>query len=212
MKTLLTSLALATLLPGLATAQTYFYVGSISVDPPSPTMTDAIIITLHGTFGSTGGYIVSINTTVVNDTVMIAIVAADPGGATVPVLHDEPIPIGTLPAGDYTIHVNGTNVTDGASPPQHLFTVTGSGTSVIGPLAPSAGVLVTMDGEQLLVTALDGSALGELMLVDIRGRIAVRQLGLGNNAHVDLANITSGAYVLLMNDRSTAQRVIVSGR
>ena len=63
------------------------------------------------------------------NTVHITITAATSGiGLDVLVPHTEIVEIGTLPAGDYTIHFMGASILDGAPQPEHEFTVMGGGT------------------------------------------------------------------------------------
>lgn len=108
----------------LTLGQTYFYIDAIGVQPEEPTATDELFIELSGGLSSTGAYIVSSNASVQGNTVSITIVAADNGGATVIVPHTETIAIGTLPAGEYMIEINGTFAADLAPNAQHFFQVT----------------------------------------------------------------------------------------
>lgn len=122
---------LSTILPALfvtkAIGQTYYYIDGISVSPPAPTTSDAITITLHGNLSSGGAFIVSTSNMLMGSMVHITVNAADPGGIAVLVPHDEDIAIGILPAGNYTLMIDGSFVLDMAPSPQHLFTVTGGG-------------------------------------------------------------------------------------
>ena len=106
-----------------AIAQTYFYIGTISVDPAAPTTNDGITISLDGQLSSTGASVVSTSFSVVDGIVYITVNAADPGGATVLVPHTEEIFIGSLPAGSYGILVNGDFILDSAPEFQHGFNV-----------------------------------------------------------------------------------------
>jgi len=120
--------SLITLSADTAFGQTYYYVDGISVSPPSPTTFDNITITLSGNLSSSGAYIVSASHMVMDNTVHITVVAADPGGLAVLVPHDEAIQSGTLPVGIYTIVIDGNAVLDMAPPPQHQFEVSSAGT------------------------------------------------------------------------------------
>lgn len=122
------SLLLPSLLfPLLLSAQTYFYVNAISIAPAMPDDTDQVTISLEGDLSSTGAYIVSASASAIGNTVEIDIMAADPGGLAVLVPHSEPVTVGPLVAGSYTVVINGTFVADLAPAGQHQFTVTGSG-------------------------------------------------------------------------------------
>jgi hypothetical protein len=125
------TLVLSALLACSATlsAQTYFYIDAIAVDPPEPTTADNISIQLIGGLSSGGAYIASSSAQVVGSQVIISIVAMDPGGITVIVPHTEVVPLGQLPAGTYTISFNAVNVGDFAPSPEHIFQVTGAGSS-----------------------------------------------------------------------------------
>ncbi|MBK8339718.1 MAG: hypothetical protein IPK99_06855 [Flavobacteriales bacterium] len=108
-------------------AQTYFYIDEIGVDPQPATPADNISIDLIGGLSSTGAYVVSASAQVTGNVVTISIVAADPGGFTVIVPHVETVPVGQLPAGTYTIDFNAQFVGDFAPQPQHTFVVSGVG-------------------------------------------------------------------------------------
>ncbi|QQR86824.1 MAG: T9SS type A sorting domain-containing protein [Flavobacteriales bacterium] len=120
------------LLTGLFTAgtlasQTYFYVDNIVISPTFPNTTDNISISLVGGLSSTGAYVVSANASILGSSVELTVNCADPGGLAVIVPHNEVIPIGQLPAGTYTISLNGTGLGDFAPAPEHVFTVSGGG-------------------------------------------------------------------------------------
>lgn len=108
-------------------AQTFFYIDQIQVQPAQPTTGDLVTLQLIGGFSGTGVYIVSANAQVVGPNVTVNIVAADNGGLTVIVPHTEQLFLGQLPAGTYTVTINGVNVGDFAPPEQHAFTVSGGG-------------------------------------------------------------------------------------
>jgi hypothetical protein len=110
-------------------AQTYFYIDQIAVLPQQPTNTDNVTINLIGGLSSSGAYIVGTSAQVTGSIVTINVVAADPGGLAVIVPHTEPITIGQLTAGTYTIAFNAQNVGDFAPAPQHTFVVSGSGSA-----------------------------------------------------------------------------------
>ena len=107
-------------------AQTYFYIDEIQVQPAQPTTGDLILLQLIGGLAGTGVYIVSADAEVVGPNVTVNIVAADNGGLTVIVPHTEQLFLGQLPAGTYTVTINGVYVGDFAPPEQHSFTVTGT--------------------------------------------------------------------------------------
>lgn len=110
-----------------ASAQTYFYVDAINVQPTNPTTVDAITVDLVGNFSGGGVYVVNTNVSVVGNLVSITVNCADNGGITVLIPHMETIPIGQLAAGNYTIQLGGTGMGDFAPTPEHQFTVTGTG-------------------------------------------------------------------------------------
>lgn len=110
-----------------ATAQTYFYIDQIVVQPQPATTEDDINIALIGGLASTGAYVVSATADVVGQVVTISIAAADPGGATVIVPHTETVNLGFLPSGTYTIAFVTQGVGDFASEPEHTFEVLGDG-------------------------------------------------------------------------------------
>lgn len=108
-------------------AQTYFYVDNIVVSPQSPTTADNISISLVGGLSSSGAYVVNASASIVGSSVELTVNCADPGGLAVIVPHTEVIPIGQLPAGTYTISLNGTGLGDFAPAPEHVFSVVGGG-------------------------------------------------------------------------------------
>ena len=111
----------------LVSAQTYFYIDEIVVQPQPANTADNISIDLVGNLSSGGAYIVSASAQVSGSVVTVNIVAADPGGITVLVPHTETIAVGQLPAGTYTIVFNAVNVADFAPSPQHQFVVGAGG-------------------------------------------------------------------------------------
>lgn len=119
------TLSIAALLSFAMSAQTYFYIHTISVDPANPTTSDMVSIQLSGDLSSTGSSITAASAEVVGNTVNISITAVHEIGLDVLVAHTEPIEIGMLAAGDYEIVVLGTNVDDFAASVEHQFTVTG---------------------------------------------------------------------------------------
>lgn len=122
------SLLLAGLFTSLSlTAQTYFYVDNIIVSPTAPTASDNISVSLAGGLSSSGAYIVNASASIVGSSVELTVNCADPGGLAVIVPHTEVIPIGQLPAGTYSISVNGAGLGDFAPAPEHVFTVSGGG-------------------------------------------------------------------------------------
>lgn len=126
MRTLFTFVVL--LASVFASAQTFFYIGSIDVVPASPTVSDQIEIHVHGDLSSTAAFIQDVQYMIEGNTVHITITAATSGiGLDVLVPHTEIVEIGTLPAGDYVIHFMGANILDSAPQPEHEFTVSGGG-------------------------------------------------------------------------------------
>lgn len=116
------ALILAPLLPK---AQTFFYIDQVTVQPGSPTEQDAVEITLSGGLSSTRAHIVSTTYQLAGNTVLITVDAADNGGLTVIVPHNETIAIGSLSAGNWDIEIQGQHVLDLAPQPQHTFQVSG---------------------------------------------------------------------------------------
>ncbi|MBV6404740.1 MAG: hypothetical protein IT228_07130 [Flavobacteriales bacterium] len=129
MRKFLTALSLATSLAGMA--QTYFYIDHLAVLPANPTPQDNITIALSGGLSSSGAYVVSATASAVGNIVTIQVVAADPGGLAVIVPHTEQVLVGPLPAGTYTIVIDGTFASDFAPQPEHTFIVAG-GTAATG--------------------------------------------------------------------------------
>ena len=109
------------------TAQTYFYIGGISVDPAAPTTSDAITISLSGDLSSTGSAITASSWMLMGSTVHITLTATSGPGLDVLVPHTEEVMIGNLPAGPYSILVDGAFILDSAPEFQHAFTVVGTG-------------------------------------------------------------------------------------
>lgn len=135
-------------------AQTYFYIDAIEVQPAVPNTTDPVSLDLIGGLSSTGAYVVSASANVVGQVVTINIQAADPGGFTVIVSHTETVELGLLPAGTYTIEFNAVNVGDFAPAPQHTFTVEG-GSSACDSLIIDYVQWRAFDGPAIVVHALN---------------------------------------------------------
>lgn len=160
MKPILTLLLCAVLL-GSARAQTYFYIDEIGVQPSPTSDQDNISIALTGGLSSTGAYVVSASASVAGSVVTISIAAADDGGLTVIVPHTEVVPIGQLDAGDYIIVIDGQNVGDFASGPQHQFTVSGGG-SPCDSLELVSVRWHAFSDTALVVHVINGNTIGEL--------------------------------------------------
>ncbi len=195
-------------LPLLTSAQTYFYINSITVDPAQPTTNDVITITVHGDLSSTGAYIVSSSATVIGNSVELNIVAADPGGFTVLVPHEVDFTVGPLPANNYTIVMSTTSVGvwDLAQLPDHLFTVSGN-TAVAE--ATRGDALITIQGEQLTIDATDGAPLGAIEIVDASGKVVVRTQSTAAHYRTELATVVPGVYVLRLGGRGVTRRFVV---
>lgn len=118
-------LTAATILTQDMQAQTYFYIGSISVAPAEPTTNDVITISLTGDFSSSGASIVSTSYMLMGSIVHITVNAEDAGGLGVLVPHTEEVVIDPLPEGSYSILVDGAFILDSAPENQHSFNVTG---------------------------------------------------------------------------------------
>lgn len=124
-RTLLLLAAIA--ITAIVQAQTYFYINEIAVNPQPATEADDISIDLIGGLSSTGASVASASAEVTGSLVTISITAIDVGGLAVIVPHTETLQLGPLPAGTYTIVVNGLNTADLAPSPQHQFVVEGGG-------------------------------------------------------------------------------------
>ncbi|MEZ4756033.1 MAG: hypothetical protein R2817_04310 [Flavobacteriales bacterium] len=107
-------------------AQTFFYIDAINVQPTAPTTADPVVLSLFGGLSSTGAQVTSVSASVVGYTVTISIAAQDNGGLTVIVPHTEEVPLGTLPAGIYTVIIDGQFVGDFAPVEDHTFVVSGT--------------------------------------------------------------------------------------
>ena len=108
--------------------QTYYYINTISVDPPAPTTADAVSITLHGDLSNTAAIVVGVDHAVNGNTVSLTVNAAQPGiGLDVLTPHDETFALGQLNAGTYHIAIAGAAIADLAPAPQHTFVVSGTG-------------------------------------------------------------------------------------
>ncbi len=111
-------------------AQTYYYVNSISVDPPAPTTADVVTVTVHGDLSNTASIITGTSHSVGVGSVALTINAAQPGiGLDVLTPHDESFVLGQLAAGVYQIGLGGQSIMDLAPAPQHQFIVS-DGTAV----------------------------------------------------------------------------------
>lgn len=111
---------------GSVKAQTYFYLGQIAVVPVAPTDQDQVQLQLIGNLSSTGSSITSASADVNGYTVNVALLTENTTGLTVIVPHTEPVDLGLLAAGTYTVNVTGFGVQDLALSDQHVFTVSGS--------------------------------------------------------------------------------------
>lgn len=124
MRTILTLLFLC--LVGVLRAQTFFYVEDIAVQPSFPTTTDLVSLALSGGLASTGAQVTNVSASVVGYTVTITMSAADNGGLAVIVPHTEVVALGQLPAGTYTVVIDGQFVGDFAPVEDHTFAVSGT--------------------------------------------------------------------------------------
>lgn len=125
-KTLLVASALCS--AALSTAQSLFYIDSITVSPAAPTTADPITITLHGSLTMSNAVVVSSSHSLLGFNVTLDAQINTPGaGVPASVPHVEAVPIGTLPGGDYWINLTDSVFFDSAPGSQHMFSVTGGG-------------------------------------------------------------------------------------
>lgn len=140
-------------------AQTYFYIDQVVVDPQPATTQDVVSIDLIGNLSSSGSYIVSATANVTGFLVSITVVAASTGGLTVLVPHTETIVLGQLPAGTYQVaySLGSQNV---LFPPDPVtFTVGGAGSAcdsvdvisvTVHPFTDTAMVVHVANGSSVL--------------------------------------------------------------
>ncbi|MEO5585157.1 MAG: T9SS type A sorting domain-containing protein [Flavobacteriales bacterium] len=107
-------------------AQTYFYLEQIAVVPTAPNVLDYVQLQLSGNLSSTGSSITSASADVNGYTINLALVTQNTTGLSVLVPHTEPVYLGQLAAGTYTVNITGFGVDDLAPSSQHVFTVSGS--------------------------------------------------------------------------------------
>lgn len=115
--------------PALATE---YYVEQINVLPASPSDQDAVQLVVSGYLANTQSYVSGITATVDGFNVLVTIIASNFGGINIPVTvaHADTVVLGTLPAGTYTINLNGNMIMDSAPQAQHSFTVSGGAATV----------------------------------------------------------------------------------
>ncbi|MBP7514788.1 MAG: hypothetical protein KA791_09595 [Flavobacteriales bacterium] len=196
--------AVLTLLGPRSEAQTYFYLEQITVDPASPTTTDAIMITVSGNLSNTAAHIVSTSFSLSGNTVQLIVNAAFDGiGLDVLVPHEEQIPIGNLAAGTYTILVNGTAVADLAPSPQHQFVVSGGTPSDCDSLEIISVHWGVFGTDRLVVTAANGSSdlfdYPGFVMLDMDGdtlaKETVNYFGIGVLPQEHLLEVVDGAVI-----------------
>jgi len=189
-----TLLIICLLIPALLSAQTYFYINSISVDPAAPTDQDNISILVSGDLSDGGAFISSATFNVVDTTVMLNIDADSQGGISVLVPHTETMPIGMLAPGTYTIQISGANISDNAPIPQHQFIVTGIGTGIDENSAMN--LEVSYVGGALQINSSDGTQIGGISIYDINGKELHASVLETSNDSIDLNDAPAGVYFL----------------
>jgi hypothetical protein len=186
--------------PAALTAQTYFYIYSMQVSPPSPTTVDDITLTVSGDLSSTAVSIEETEFEISGTNVLLGFNAVSQGiGLAVLVPHEETFQLGQLAAGTYTISVVGDAQTDDNAPaPEHTFVV--SGTTRIADGAHGSQVMV-YDGtrplfnEPLLGTSQMQSA--EVYSVSGAQVLTVVPTAAGS-MNVNVGALPNGVYVLHM--------------
>ena len=190
------------LLGARSEAQTYFYLEQITVDPASPTTTDAITITVSGNLSNTAAHIVSTSFSLSGNTVQLIVNAAFDGiGLDVLVPHEEHIPIGNLATGTYTILIGGTGVADLAPSPQHQFIVSGGAPSDCDSLEIISVHWGVFGTDRLVVTAANGSSdlfdYPGFVMLDMDGdtlaRETVNYFGIGVFPQEHILEVVDGA-------------------
>jgi len=180
------------MLPALLSAQTYFYISSIAVDPSAPTDQDNISILLNGDLSDGGAFISSATFNVVGNTVMLNVDADSQGGISVLVPHTETMPIGMLAPGNYTIQISGVNISDNAPTAQHQFTVTGIGTGIDENSVTN--LEVTYIGGVLQLNSSDGTQIGGISIYDINGKELHASVLETSSDSIDLNDAPAGVY------------------
>ncbi len=112
---------------GLATAQTWFHLNTITIEPSAPTAGTNVTVHLHGDLSDSGAEIIVAEAGVAGSQVDITLVANSTGGFAVLVPHTVSLPLGPLAAGTYTIAFTDAtaHITDWAPTEQHTFVVSG---------------------------------------------------------------------------------------
>ncbi len=185
-------------------AQTYFYLEQITVDPASPTPSDAITITVSGNLSNTAAQIVGTSFSLSGNTVQITVNAAFDGiGLDMLVPHSEDLFIGNLAAGSYTIAINGAFVADMAPAPQHQFVVSGGTPSDCDSLEIISVHWGVFGPQRLVVTAANASSdlfdYPGFVMLDMDGdtlaKETVNYFGIGVLPQEHLLEVMDGAVI-----------------
>ncbi|MEA3445639.1 MAG: PKD domain-containing protein, partial [Bacteroidota bacterium] len=111
----------------LSFGQTYFYVENISLSPQNPTDNDLITMVVSGNLSGTDIVVTNAYVIMNGNTAEVYFEVMSTGmGLTVLVPYSHTFTFGPLPAGNYTISINGNFVGDYVPANQKQFTVTGT--------------------------------------------------------------------------------------
>lgn len=169
-KLFLSSLILAVSLH--CSAQTYFYIESININPPSPTVMDMITIDLVGNLSSSGSFVQSTSYALFGFELNLTVDCGSGIGLPVLTPHTESIPLGgLLPAGNYHINLNGIGAGDFVSDTtDYYFTVSGT-TSIEDPESDeNLRFSMPPGSSELSVWAPSNEEVQRIQLFDLSGK------------------------------------------
>ena len=196
------------LAPSLLSAQTYFYINSITTDPINPTDQDNITLEVQGDLSNGGAFIVASSAIVNGTTIEVTIDADSQGGIGVLVPHVEFIPLGNLSPGTYTVQITGMNIQDNAPGAMHQFIVTGLGTGLEEQLDHTT--LHATYGNGVLFLGKDGEGpIGRIVVFDSNGKQVHGSTIQGNSSSIALDGLKPGNY-FLQSSSGTIRFVVAS--
>lgn len=175
-----------------------------TMQPANPTTADSITIYAHVWFGNSNCDVLNQGHSLIGNDIMASAMHCQ-GALTVICNTTDTFAIGYLPAGAYVFDFTlssgfgGPPCTPGITPDDQdtmMFDVT----SAVGITEPTGQNVTLYPNPATEVVLIESeTALGELLLTDLTGRVVTRISATGNRTELPVANIPEGMYLLLGN-------------